>query len=563
MKLITHLFTRKWRWLGCLLPLLLAGCSEPAMPGTAPEPPGEPALLRIGWKGAPDTLNPGMAFLTDSYTIFNLVYDTLYELELDNSFSLSLAEAVHTSEDGLTWTFQIRPGVRWHDGEPLTAHDIAFTYNFYRDHPEFPYLPTYTEHFAQVKAPDDATVIIRLDQPIPNMESQLVFLYVLPEHIWAAQDEAGTAAEFTNPAPVGSGPFQLVEYVRDEYVHLAANPAYFGEKPKIDGVIFQSFGNSDALVQALQVGQLDMITEVPKTALAALRNASDIEIVTGPPLSPEMADIFFNLIDPADCPVAEGGLCTGHPALRDRTVRRALAHATDKQQIIDVLLLGLGTPGLTLVPDSLGRWYNRSLEDYAFDLAKANQLLEEAGYRDTDGDGVRELPDGSRPLEFRLLWADDTPDAPRLADLLRQNWEKIGVRVTAQTYDPSALLALCCPAFDYDIIIWGWSTDPDPAVLLKVMTSAAIPNGSSEAGYSNPAYDALYAAQAVEMDPQKREELIWQMQEIVLEDVVYIVPYYAQAAQAYRTDRFTGWLSDGPTLVLEDHSALVALEPVK
>ena len=149
------------------------------------------------------------------------------------------------------------------------------------------------------------------------------------------------------------------------------------------------------------------------------------------------------------------------------------------------------------------------------------------------------------------------------ADLLRQNWEKIGVRVTAQTYDPSALLALCCPAFDYDIIIWGWSTDPDPAVLLKVMTGAAIPNGASETGYSNPAYDALYAAQAVEMDPQKREELIWQMQEIVLEDVVYIVPYYAQAAQAYRTDRFTGWLSDGPTLVLEDHSALVALEPVK
>ena len=214
------------------------------------------------------------------------------------------------------------------------------------------------------------------------------------------------------------------------------------------------------------------------------------------------------------------------------------------------------------MPDSLTYWYNKGLADYTFDLAKANQMLDAAGYLDVDGNGVREMPDGTNELTFSLLWADDTPDAPRMAELLSQSWGQIGIAVEPQTYDADALLALCCPAFDYDIIIWGWQMDPDPNLLLKVMTTDAIPNGSSEAGYANPAYDALYAQQAVELDPKQRQALIYRMQEIMLEDVVYIVPYYAQFAQAYRTDRFTGWI-ETPTLTLQEQRSLVNVVPVK
>lgn len=207
---------------------------NPASNATAEQPP---AIVRIGWKGGPDTLNPGMAFLTDSYTIFNLVYDTMYELNLDNTYQLSLAKSVSTSSDGKVWTYTIRSGIQWHDGVPLTAHDIAFTYNFYQSHADFPYLPTYTEHFVSVEAPDDTTVIITLDQPIPNMEAQLVFLYVLPEHIWSQHQEGNEPMEFLNMNLVGSGPFQLAEYKPNEYVHLRANPDYFGTKAKVDEVI--------------------------------------------------------------------------------------------------------------------------------------------------------------------------------------------------------------------------------------------------------------------------------------------------------------------------------------
>lgn len=560
-----------WLCLCVTMSLLVASCASGAAPAGQPtvnaptaaqQPTQQKSIVRIGWKGGPDTLNPGMSFLSDAYTIFNLVYDTMYELQLDNTFRLSLAESVQRSTDGKIWTYKIRSGIQWHDGQALTAHDLAFTYNFYHTHPDFPYLPTYTEHFANVVAPDDSTLIITLDEPIPNMEAQLVFLYILPEHIWSKHAAGKEPVEYQNLDLVGSGPFKLLAYKRNEFVQLAANPTYFDAKPKVNEVIFQSFGNADALVQALQTGQVDMITELPKTTIPVLRKAANIKLVTGPPLAPDVSDIFFNQIDSAHCPKDVGGKCTGHPALRDRVVREALAHATDKQNIINVLLLGLGTPGLTLVPNSMTTWYNNTLQDYPFDIAKANQLLDDAGYKDTDGDGVREMPDGAHPLNFRLFWANDTPDAPRMADLLGQTWSQIGVKVESQTFEPDALLALCCPVYDFDIVIWGWGTDPDPSLLLKAMTTEAIPNGSNETGYANAKFDALYDQQSVELDQKQRQALVWQMQQIAFDDVVYIVPFYAQTAQAYRTDRFTGWIIDQPALVLEDQSSLVKLEPV-
>ncbi|MCB0034396.1 MAG: ABC transporter substrate-binding protein [Anaerolineales bacterium] len=518
--------------------------------------------VRIGWKGAPDTLNPGMAFLTDSYTIFNLVYDTMYELTMENTFELSLATEVTTSADGLIWTYTIRDDARWHDGEPLTANDIAFTYNFYHDHVDFPYLPTYTEHFVSVEAPDTTTVIITLDEAIPNMEAQLVFLYVLPEHIWRQQLNGNDYAEFQNLAMVGSGPFKLTDYAQNEYVHLSANPDYFGQKAKVDELIFQSFANADTLVQALQTGQVDMITEMPNTAVVALRNEADIAVVTGPPLSPSVTDIILNVTEPENCP-PDDGICSGNPALLDRNVRLALAHATDKQQIIDVVLLGLGAPGLTLIPDSLAPFYNDAIEDYAFDIDLANQILDDAGYADTDGDGVRETPDGSGTLTFRMNWPSDSINAPRMAELLAANWEQIGVQTEQQALDPDALTSVCCPTFDFDIILWGWGSDPDPNFLLSVMTTDEIPTGNSETGWSNAEYDARFVEQATELDKDKRIELVQEMQAIAHDDIPYIIPYYAQSVQAYRTDRFSGWITDAGKVALEDPSSLLVIEPVQ
>lgn len=522
---------------------------------------GETTVLRIGYGGSPDSLNPGVAVLSEAFTLFELVYDAMYSLNLDGSYSLELAESATPSEDGRVWTFQIREGVTFHDGEPLTAGDIAFSYNFYSQQEDFAFLPVYTEYFETVEAPDDRTLVLTLTEPIPNLESQLVFLYVLPEHIWSQYMEAG-AAEFENEEMIGSGPFRLVEYRQNEFVHLAAVKDHFLYPPIVDEVVFQTFDNQDALVQAIRAGQVDMITEMPATAYASLRNDADIEVVTGPPLSPTVSDIILNVVSEENCP-PDDGVCSGHPALRDRNVRLALAHATDKQQIIDIVLLGLGEPGLTLIPSALGVWYNDTIEDYPYDVALANQILDDAGYADTDGDGVREMPDGSRPLTFRANWPNDSSNLPRMAELLSEMWSQVGVSLELQALDPDALTSVCCPTFDYDIILWGWGSDPDPGFLLSVYLTSEIPTGTSETGYSNPTYDDLYDQQATELDLERRRELIWEMQRIVHEDIPYIIPYYDLAVQAYRTDRFRGWLADQGKLALEDVTSLVVVEPVR
>ena len=522
-----------------------------------------PVVARVGWAGSPDTLNPGTGVLSEAYTIFALVYDTIYEYQLDGTYKLDVAESGEVSDDGLTWTFKIRDGIKFHDSQPMTANDVAFSVNLYKNNGDFIYLNAYTANFDTVEATDDSTVVITLTDAVPNMDYLLSYLYIVPEHVWKDYADAPASTEYENLEMIGTGPFKMLEYTPNEFVRLGANKDHFANPPKIDEVIFQTFESNDVLVQSLKSGQVDMITEMPATAVETLKGDANIKVVTGAPFAPDVTDIIFNQADPENCPTDAGGICTGHPALRDRNVRLALAHATDKQKLIEVVQLGFASPGLTLIPDGLGHWYNNTIKDYELDVTKANTILDEAGYLDTDGDGVREMPDGSQPLNFRLQWPSDSIDSPRVAELLSEMWKEAGVTVELQAVDPDALTAACCPAFDYDILIWGWGSDPDPNLLLSVHTTDEIPNGYNETGYSNPELDELNVQQGRELDPAKRQEIVWQMQQIAFDDVVYIIPYYAQAIQAYRVDRFTGWITDTTKIELSDVSSLVAVEPVR
>ncbi len=523
----------------------------------------QPAVVRIGWLTAPDSLNIGVAWLVEAYTLSGLTYSTMYKLNLDGSYSFDLGTAVQRSEDNLTYTYTIREGVKFSDGQPLTAKDVAFTYNLVMAHEDFPTLHSYVASFKSVEAPDDKTVVITLNEAIPNIESKLLFLYIFPEHIWKDHAEGDAAAAFENNEMIGSGPFKLLEFKPNEFYRLARNPDYYGGPAKVDEVIFQIFPSSDVLVQALKTGQVDMINTVPNTSVAALKEDPNIKVVAGPPLTPGLTDIIFNIIDPDNCPVADGGICSGHPALRDQQVRQAMAYALDKRKIIDVVLLGLGQPGIALVPTGLGDWFNSSIQDYPFDVDRANQLLDEAGYKDADGDGVRDMPDGSRSLTFRLNWPNTESAYPRIADLLAEMWGKLGIKLEMQAVESDTLTAQCCPAFDYDIMIWGWIADPDPNTMLIIPTTDQIPTGYNETGFSNARYDELYASQLTELNRDKRRDMIWEMQAIVHENIPYIIPYYGFAVQAYRTDRFTGWKDSQPKVSLEDNSSLLNIEPVR
>jgi peptide/nickel transport system substrate-binding protein len=522
--------------------------------------------------GSPDSRNPGDAWLTEAIDLMELVYDTLVYIDFAGNYHPELAESYSVSDDGLTWTFNLRDGVVFSDGTPLTAEDVAFTLLAYRDWESFAYQSGYTTHIADVQAADDRTAVITLDVPIGNMESQLVFCYILPKHVWEPYaGDLDAALAFDNAEMIGTGPFRMVEYQQGEYYRLAANHDHYLFPPVVDEVIFQTYSNQDALVQALRAGEVDMITEMPNTVFASLQGEEGITAVHGSQRS--LRDYIFNLSTPETCPVEDGGICSGHPALRDIVVRQAMAHAVDKQQLIDVALLGLGTPGVGLITTAQGDYFADELlaEDYTFDIALANQMLDDAGYLDTDGDGIRECPAdmdcGGRQLDIAMQIPSDIDAGPREAELLAGWWDQIGIHMTPQVLEPDTVTANCCPAFDFDMLLWGWGPDPDPSFILTVLTSAEIPTGMSETAYNNPEYDRLFDEQGVELDHATRVQMVHDMQRMMLEDLPYIIPYYDESVQAFRSDRFTGWPvpaeGSGEILYLQDPLSLTAVSPVQ
>ena len=552
------------------LVLILAACGttqgtpDQSVDGGSPaEGAGTAAgTVRIGVGGYPDSLNPGNGVLSEAYAIYELVYDTPVSVTSAGDYVPELASDWSVSEDGLSWTMTIVSGATFHDGEPLTAEDVAFSIELYRDTEDFPFLASYGAPFETIEATDETTVTLTTAEPLNTFESYMAFIYVLPQHIWEAEDDA---VAFENADMVGSGPFMLAEASQGEFVQLDAYADHWATPPSVDGVIFQTYGNADARVTALTTGEVDAITEFPATAVSALQNAENVNVhIADIAAGGSLRDVFFNITTEEDCP-PDGGVCSGHPALKDVAVRQALATAVDKQQIIDVATLGTGSPGLSLVPPGLGEFYASEIGDYAFDVDAANAILDEAGYEDSDGDGVREcLPDQDcETLTFRFHYADDIDTAPREAELLQGMWSEIGVTTEIQGLDPDTLTSICCPTFDYDIMLWGWGSDPDPAFLLGVALCTEIESGFSETGYCNPDYDALYDAQSVEQDPATRVEMIHEMQQILMDDLPYIIPYYQQSIQAWRTDTFTGWLDGDPTLGLEDPSSLTVIRPTE
>ncbi len=224
-------------------------------------------------------------------------------------------------------------------------------------------------------------------------------------------------------------------------------------------------------------------------------------------------------------------------------MRQALAYATDKQDITNTATLGFTTPGTTIISPALGRWYNTSLKDYTYDLEQANRILDEAGYIDQNNDGVREAPDGLSSLSFRLHYPQGRARYlfERPAEILVNSWSKIGVRLIIQPMEQADLIKKMVPAFDYDLILWSLNSLPDPDLVLSFIYTKSKNSGLYSGGYTSSEYDALYEQQTQETDSTRRQQMIWQMQEILQRDAVHLVLYTLPGVYAVRTDQFSGW----------------------
>jgi peptide/nickel transport system substrate-binding protein len=508
----------------------------------------DPSRLVIGVAQDPDELNPFSMILSISYTIDFLVFDTLTSVEPDLGPGPQLASSWESSPDGMLWTFHIVENAFWHDGEQVTAEDVEFTFELIRNNEKEAALwIDYLNNVTRVEATDTYTVEIETDVPKATMLT--IMIPILPEHLWSLIPEKDIAKvslwdkTYFPDGPVGSGPLILSDWdsIAGE-VFMLKNPDYFIDTVKVDEVLFKSFGSQEVMVNSLWSGQIDVAMDVPAMLWDETLSKDGIEGQKSAALS------FYELgINCASeewreaFPKASDNLETTNLA-----VRQAIAMVTDKDYIVEDVLFDLAEPGESIIPTATAYWhYDVPAEDrWDLDFEGANALLNASGYP-YNGD-VRENESSGVDLDFSLYYRRGYLDEEKSAFKIAENLGKIGISVRLEDVSEGVLYNVWLDC-EYDLFIWGWDCDVDPNFMLSTMTEAqqpADPQDSTKWGdafWINEEYEQMYIDQQMAVDPAERQQIIFDMQELLYYECPYVVLYYPMGLYAYNVEDFTNY----------------------
>ena len=521
-----------------LLALVVSGgmvvTAASALSAFAQDASDEKVTFTVGMTNDAITFNPMFMIETPEYSTADMVYETFLGWEQDDFATKgNLATDWQQSEDGLTWTFNVRDDITWQDGVPFTAGDIAYTFNWILDQKVgsfIDYLP-YTD---EITAPSDTQLVWKTTIPT-GAPVYPPYIYIMPEHILSKYKDKADFRKWKGfPDPVGTGPFKLVEWRRGDFWRLEANPDYWGGAPKIDEFVFRIFQNEDAMIEALKQGEIDFADDVSANLFDSITDEPGITANVGNPTT--FAQMSFN-----QC-TNEVEYCkdTGfnhHPATTDPAFRLAVEYAIDRDVLVDRVKLGYGSPGTTVVMQP--KWHQDPSDVITYDPDEANRILDEAGYTDTDGDGVRETPDGE-PMELRFVVRSEAPETVDAGEFIVEWLRDIGVSLKTEAVNDSKLTDIWY-ANDYDMYIWGWGVEPDPNFQLSTYITSQC-GVWSDTCYSNQEYDQLFKEQQRAASVQERATIIDQMQQILYDDRPEIVLWYDNYLQAYRSDKWTGFV---------------------
>ncbi|MFQ5611213.1 MAG: ABC transporter substrate-binding protein [Anaerolineae bacterium] len=401
----------------------------------APTTPPEGGQITVGGLGAPASLNPYLDGSDIAQALTPLLFDSLLAVEPDSGqLTPRLARSFDVSEDARTITFELAAGVRWHDGQPLTARDVLFTWQAMIDADRFHRFWIPPERIDGLAAPDPATITVSLTQPDCSLLYELGQAPILPRHILEA---TGLFDEGFGRAPVGSGPFVFANWSETEGIQLARNESAWQAAPFLEGWTYRPFSDTLEMKQALAAGLIDAALLPPG------QGADEDGFSTYAVPQAEMFFIAFNL---------------EHPLLGEDKVRRALGHALDREQILAEALGGEGV----LLAGSLGpgHWAGDSSlawPDYDPDLAGA--LLAGAGLVDTDGDGWLEQEGQTVEIALRTNAGNDLRRS--IAILAGQYWRAVGLKTNVELVSwPSVVDDIFTR--DYDAVVFSWPLEPDP-----------------------------------------------------------------------------------------------------
>jgi peptide/nickel transport system substrate-binding protein len=453
-------------------------------------------------------VNPEPAFLVSAHNVVggtlqvsSKMFEGLLGYDLGMNLKPVLAEKWQVSNDGLSITFNLRRGVKWHDGRPFTSADVAFTaMKIWKQlHPRN---RVNLAKLIAVDTPDANTAIFRLSEPAPFLlsvmngnESQVV-----PKHIYDTEDIGKALVE---KEPVGTGPFRFKEWKRGTSVTVEKNPDYWQKgKPYLDRIIYRVIPDEAARAVAFETGEVHFGSFGPVSTSNAVR-LSKLPTLAVETQGYEWFGTRFLL-----------ELNTRRPIFSDRRVRQALSHAINRDFILDNIWFGFGTKSTGPVPSALKAFYTPDVPSYAYDPKKAEQLLDDAGHK-RGADGVR----------FKMVH-DYLPfgqDYVRTAEVLKQNFKAVGIDLEIRAQDTPTFLRRVYTDNDFDMTSNTLSALPDPTLgVQRVYWSKNIVKGvpfSNGSGYNNPEMDRVLEAAQSERDPAKRRELFVTMQKIAQTDL--------------------------------------------
>jgi len=441
-------------------------------------------------------LNPLLANDGASMSVWELMFEPLVKPDPKTGAPIaSLADRWDQSSDGKTYTFHLRGGVTWSDGQPLTADDAKFTFDTVRD----PKVPTpYRSRLDPVDAidvVDPATLRITLSQPFCPFLANGLQIPIVPKHLLVGATDLTTHPFNTNP--VGTGPFVFKDWRTNDHLTLAANPTYWAGRPKIDQWIRKIVKDDTIIVQQLKTGEMDYASVQPES-LDELRAQPSLSVTSF--AGPVSGLVAYNL---------------DRPLFQDKRVRQALTMALDRAAIVKSVLFGEGD--LLNSPILPASWaYNAGLPTFGYDPDKARQLLSDAGWTPAP-DGVLEKS-GTR-FEFTLMTNTGNKVREAVMTIVQDQWSKVGVHVQTQFSEFGAFTDRYQRAHDFDAVVTGGvaTTDPD---LAATWSSREFPNGGNYTHYANPMVDSLIdqARTLNSCDQAARKALYDQAQAAIVDD---------------------------------------------
>lgn len=458
----------------------------------------------IGIEGEPATATAHLA--TDTAAIMSAVnvFNGLISLDFKFEPRPDLADSWEISKDGLTYTFELNKKATWHDGRPVTAADVEFTFNeiLAKVHPR---AGSWMNNIESTRATGPHTVVIKLKTPYAPFMTVLGTVLssgtlIMPKHIYQGTDPK------TNPAnqqPIGSGPFKFVKWVKGQYIELARNDRYFRPgRPYLDRVIVQFLPDAAARMLAFERGEVDFLHWyiVPYEQVARLRKDARFQIVeNGGEGAATNAYLLMNL---------------RNPYLKDVRVRRAIAHAINRDEIIEKAVFKEGKVARGFVNSGVPWAFTDKFDLYRKpDLKKADALLEEAGFK--------RGPDGKR-FALRVAWASGRDYEGRSAELIRDYLRQIGIELKVETMDRATFIDKVFKNWDFDLANQLFTTGPDPTVSVtprfhsNQIKRVAFVNAM---GYSNKELDAVFDSEFKEQNRAKRAEMWRKAQQILWNDL--------------------------------------------